>query len=108
MTTVEARYFPATVRFSGGSTWQRTYVVAARGGDHDGLHIWRRAEENAAFRAGIDWTRTKIPTQRQARNGVSVFTDVGLVVVTLGSGCRCGQFGKWRGPSWANTVQVAS
>lgn len=106
MTAVEARYFPASALFSDGSTWRAVYVVIARGGEHEGLHVWRQPGDEPTFRAGVDWARTRIPTRRLAKNGVSVYTDVGLVVVTPGSGCRCGRLGRWRGPSWGNMVHV--
>lgn len=108
LTTVEARYFPASVLLPDGSTWRGVYVVVARGEEHEGLHIWRQPGDEPTFRAGVDWARTRVPAQRLARNGVSVHTDVGLIVVTPGSGCRCGRLGRWSGPGWANTVKVAS
>lgn len=109
MTTVEGRYFPATVMFPGGSTWARTYVIIARGGDYDGLHIWRQPGDVAEYRAGIDWGLTRIPPAWQARNGVTVhLTSNELITVTPGGGCRCGALARFAGPSWANTVRVTA
>jgi hypothetical protein len=66
------------------------------------LHVFRKVGEVAEWVAPIRWDQTVIPiVERNARNGFSVYTDVGLAVVTLGSGCRCGSLGRWRGPSWA-------
>lgn len=105
MTTVEAQWYPAIVRFPNGITWSRTYVVIARGGDEDGLHIWRQPSDTAEWTAAINWAATTVPSDHQARNGVPVRTDQGLVVITLSQGCRCGALGSWRGPDWANTVR---
>jgi hypothetical protein len=108
VTVVEGRYFPATVRFPTGSLWRRVYVVIARNGDHDGLHIWRQPRDDPDFRAAVDWTRTHVPRPRQARNGVDVYTDQGLVIVTSDQGCRCGQLARWAGPTWAHTVKISA
>jgi hypothetical protein len=106
VTIVEAKYFPATVLLPNGVTWGRTYVVIARGGDEDGLHIWRQPSDVAEYVGNVDWVRTMIPELHQARNGVSVHTDLGLVVVTLSDGCRCGSLARWAGPGWATTVRA--
>lgn len=99
MTLVRARWFPASVKFpSQPVAWGRTFVLVA----DDGLHVFRRPREVADFHAAIDWDRTTIPSDRQARNGVDVWlADGRLVVVTAGNGCKCGQLGKWAGPAWA-------
>jgi hypothetical protein len=96
---VRGRWFPAAVKFPHVTQpWQRCLVIAA----DDGLHIWRKPAETAGWHAPIDWAATTLPvTQRAARNGFDVYTTLGLVVVTLGSGCRCGSMGRWSGPSWA-------
>lgn len=104
MTIVEAQYFPAAVLFTNGNTWGRVYAIIARGGDEDGLHIWQTPNEEPTFRANIQWGRTTIPTLFEARNGVDVYTDQGLVVITSGGGCRCGSLARWAGPRWATTV----
>jgi len=99
MTIVRGRWFPALVIIPGmPKPWRRCYVLAA----DDGLHVFRQRGEQADWHSGIDWTATVLPTtQREVQRGVSVHTDDGLVVVTLGSGCSCGSMGNWRGPSWA-------
>lgn len=104
MNMVRARWFPADVKFPGQPwPWQRVYVIAA----DDGLHIWQAPGETAVWHSPVDWSRTVLPIQeRDARNGVDVWTEAGLVVVTLGSGCRCGALGHWAGPSWAQAETI--
>ena len=101
MTAVRGRWFPAAVKFAlRTQPWQRCLVIAA----DDGLHIFRQPSETAEWHAPIDWVATRLPdTRRAARIGFDVYTTKGLVVVTLGSGCRCGSLGHWDGPEWART-----
>lgn len=105
MSPVRGRWFPASVVLPGqqSNPWQRCYVLAAE----DGLHLFRRPSETADWHSPIDWTRTTLPTaDRVARRGFDVHTGRGLVVVTLGSGCRCGSLGRWAGPGWARAETI--
>lgn len=99
--TVRGRWFPAGVVLPGERrVWQRCYVLAMDAG----LFVFRRVTEVAEWSSPVEWAVTTVPaTDRVARRGFDVHTDAGLVVVTLGSGCRCGPLGRWRGPSWALT-----
>jgi hypothetical protein len=106
VTIVRDRYYPAQVRLPGGQVLSKTYVVLAEGGQHGGLTVYSRPD-TIVYRAGIDWAGTpELPrTQRAARNGVPVRLDTGEVVtITPSTPCRCGQLGRWGGPSWATTV----
>lgn len=96
---VRGRWFPAAVLLPGvRRPWPRCYVLAA----DDGLHVFRRPAETADWSAPIHWAATVLPvTGRRAAVGFDVHTSKGLVVVTAGSGCRCGSLGRWSGPSWA-------
>lgn len=106
MTTVRARWFPATILLDGVVSRGR-YVLLAEGGDMGGLHVWSRPGEVADLHVPVDWSATEVPSERAARNGVNVrLVDGRLAVVTPNSGCRCGQLGRWAGPSWAHTVAV--
>lgn len=104
MTVVRGRWFPAAVTLPDQSKpWSRCYVIAA----DDGLYIFKQRSERAGWHSGVEWATTILPTtDRQARRGFDVHTDAGLVVVTLGSGCRCGVMGSWKGPEWARAEQV--
>ena len=104
MTIVRARWFPASVVLPDEpQPWQRCYVIAA----DDGLHVWRRRSEVADWHSAVIWPLTTLPaTDRAAHRGFDVNTEAGLVVVTLGSGCRCGAMGHWKGPAWSNVEQV--
>jgi hypothetical protein len=101
---VRARWFPADVMASGRlSQWSRCYVLAT---DTE-LCIFTRVSEEPMWRSPIQWDSTTLPDDEQrTRNGFDVHTDVGLVVITLGSGCRCGSLGRWAGPSWAQLERV--
>jgi hypothetical protein len=110
-TRVRKKWFPASVihpelpRRSG-----KTFVILAEGGEHHGLWVYT-APDLVAFHAPINWLRQPaLPvTDRVARNGVSVFlTDGTTAVITPGGGCRCGQLGRWAGPTWARTVTARS
>lgn len=108
MTTVLARYFPATVQLPGEpKPRRRVYVVLARGGGHSGLHVWNQPGDVASWHGEVNFASTKVPAQRQARNGFDVrLADGSVAVITASQGCRCGALGRWAGPGWANTVQV--
>lgn len=110
MTLTRAKWFPASVRVPDGRIFRKVYVVAAEGGERRGLHVFGRVSERPDWWGDIDWTRTtSVPTDRRARNGVSVtLTDGGVAVITKNSGCRCGAMGQWGGPSWANSVGSAA
>lgn len=104
--TVRGRWFPAdlvlpTPSPPWGSRYpHRCYVIATT----TTLHIWQKTSETADWEAPITWDTTTLPTvDRDARNGFDVTTTAGLVVVTLGSGCRCGNLGRWSGPAWSQT-----
>lgn len=104
MTVVRASYFPAMALLPSGVVLSRVYVVLAQDGPDAGLHVYDRPDHEVV-RAGIDWARTRVPAvERDAHNGVDVYTPDGLVVVTLSSGCKCGPLGRWRGPGWAGYV----
>lgn len=105
MTVVRGSWFPASIRLPGGVSYARARVVLGQGGEHAGLWVFRRAGV-AAWHGLVDWVGTPpIPVGRQARNGVTVRLVTGEVaVVTPGSGCRCGELGRWAGPDWARTT----
>jgi hypothetical protein len=69
--------------------------------------VFRRVGDQPQFASPIDWSTTTLPdSDRQARTGFTVNTDAGPVVVTRGSGCRCGALGHWQGPSWARAERA--
>ena len=106
MTVVRGRWFPALVIVPPGSgTWRRCLVIAA----DDGVHVFRSPSDRADWFAPVDWGIQEVlpGTDREAKRGFSILTDRGLVAVTLGSGCRCGAMGHWKGPAWSNVEQVA-
>lgn len=102
--TVRGRWFPADVVLPNRPhPWSRCYVLAT----DESLHVFRKVSEVAEWEAPIRWAGTSLPlVERDARNGFDVRTDAGLVVVTLGSGCRCGSLGRWSGPVWAATERA--
>lgn len=106
MTPVRGRWFPVAAVLPGEHRpWQRVYAVAA----DDGLHLYTRPSEDADWYSPVEWARTRLPeNDDQARWGWDVHTDAGLVVLTLGTGCRCGHLGRWQGPAWvwADTVRA--
>lgn len=104
MTVVRARWHSAAATLPGQSKpWSRCYVIVA----DDGLHVFKRRAERADWHSPVEWAITELPaTDKQARRGFDVHTDAGLVVVTVGSGCRCGTLGSWAGPGWARAERV--
>lgn len=106
MTEVHGRWFPVSVVLPGEPRpRRRMYVVAA----DDGLHLFSRPSEDADWHSPIDFDRTELPrTPRQARIGWTVHTADGPVVLTLdqAGGCRCGQMGRWAGPTWSRVEAV--
>jgi hypothetical protein len=102
--TVLGRWFPADIVIPGRPTpWNRVYALATTGG----LHVWARPSDTADWSAGYTLGPPVFPTDaRSARNGFDVPTTEGLVVITLGSGCRCGTLGRWPGPTWATTERA--
>jgi hypothetical protein len=110
MTTTLGRWFPATIQIPGEpKPRRRVYVVLAQSGDHSGLHVWARPGDVADWHAPVDFGRTVVPPQRQARNGFEVhLADGSAAVVTLNQGCRCGALGHWSGPVWATSVAVGA
>ncbi|MGH3921947.1 MAG: hypothetical protein ACRDTT_03590 [Pseudonocardiaceae bacterium] len=102
MTIIRGRWFPAIVTPPAECPWRRCYVIAA----DDGLHVWRSRAEVAQWQSPINWELTHLPDKTRPGRGVDVHTDAGLVVVTPGSGCRCGAMGSWRGPEWSQVEQV--
>lgn len=104
MTVVRGRWFPASVVLPDQPRpWQRCYALAA----DDGLHLFRRPAERADWHSPINWSVTVLPVrERDARRGFDVHTTAGLVVITLGSGCRCGSLGRWPGPTWARAESI--
>lgn len=109
MTTVRARYFPASVVLPDGRQLRRVYVLLAEGGEHAGMHVFERPD-HLVFHAAVNWLRTSPPkTGRQARNGIDVeLTDGTTAVITAGGSCRCGALGRWGGPEWATNVAVGA
>lgn len=105
MTDTVARYYPAQVLID-GAVQRKRYVVLARNGPEDGLWVFARPDD-PGLHERVDWAATTVPSARDARNGFSVkLSDGRLVVITAGAGCKCGALGRWRGPSWANSVAV--
>lgn len=103
--TVRGRWFPAdTVLPDRTRPWNRVYVLAT---DTD-LAVWQRQAETPDWASPIVWADTPaLPrTDREAHRGFDITTAAGLVVITLGTGCRCGTLGRWRGPSWAVTERA--
>lgn len=109
MTITRARYFPAAVKLPDRARpVVRKYVVLASDGPEQGLWVFDRPDV-VLFHGDVDWSRTVVPSDRQARNGLDVFmSDGSLAVVTVGGGCKCGALGRWGGPSWAGTVVARS
>jgi hypothetical protein len=107
--SVRARYFPASVVLPDGRQMRRVYVLLAEGGEHHGLHVYARPDDEV-FHAPINWLRTpKLRTGRASRNGVDIhLTDGGIAVITPGAACRCGVLGRWSGPGWAHTIAVGA
>lgn len=107
-TLVRARYFPASVQLPDEPRPRsRVYVVLAEGGDFAGLHVFSRPEMVGDVVLPIDWSLTRVPHGRGARNGIDVhLVGGGLAVVTAGAGCKCGALGRWAGPAWAHSVTV--
>lgn len=100
LVTVRGRWFPADVMLPDvpSRPWHRCYVIVT----DVSLHVWRTVSDIAEWESPVDWSATVLPgTDTAARNGFDVVTGMGLVVVTLGSGCKCGSLGHWAGPSWA-------
>lgn len=109
MTNVRARWFPASIRLPADmpQVRGRLYVLLCEGGERAGLHVFARPGEDADVHLPVNWSATVIPKGRGARNGVDVHLDDGrLAVITAGAGCRCGQLGRWPGPTWATNVTV--
>jgi hypothetical protein len=103
VTVVRGRWFPARVE-AGGQRWRRAYVVAAEGGEHDGLWVWSQPDV-VAFHRRIDWAAADIPVHARGELAVPL-VDGGTATVFVGSGCRCGALGKWGGPVWATSLAV--
>lgn len=105
---VRGQWFPASVVLpiyppTAPGPWHRTYVIAS----DQGLAVFRKVGDQPQFAAPIDWAATALPgTDRDARNGFTIVTAAGPVVVTRGSGCRCGAMGHWHGPSWARAERA--
>lgn len=110
MTTVRARYYPCQVRLPDGTTLRKAYVLLANSGPEAGLWCFTKPDEaRPAYRAAVDWGKTVVRSQRDARNGADVWlADGTLVVLTAGASCRCGSLGRWAGPGWASRVAVAT
>lgn len=97
---VRARWFPAEVLLPGRTqAWPRCYTLAT---DHE-LCVFTKVSDDPEWHSLIHWGSTVLPSvERDARWGVDVYTEAGLVVVTAGGGgCRCGSLGRWQGPTWA-------
>lgn len=99
---VRGRWFPADVVLPGQSRpWNRCYVLVT----DVALCVFRQVSETPTWQSPIVWSSTVLPaTDRDASRGFDVQTAMGLAVVTLGSGCRCGSLGRWKGPLWAREV----
>ena len=108
-TIVRGRWFPASVVLPDGRTLRKARVILAEGGEHAGLWVYTRPDE-VAFHGGVNWLRQgEIPTGRRSRAGVDVqLTDGTVAVITPGAECKCGQLGRWAGPSWATKVEARS
>jgi hypothetical protein len=101
---VRGRWFPASIVLPEyREPWRRCYVLAGDGG----LYVYKSPSEDAHWHAGVDWSAVTLPRDdHAARRGFEVRTALGLAVVTLGTGCRCGQLGRWAGPLWARSEMV--
>lgn len=106
---VSGRWFPASVVLpvypdNAPGPWHRVYVIASA----QGLAVFRRVGDQPQFLSPIRWADTTLPANdHAARNGFTVATDAGPVVVTRGSGCRCGAMGHWQGPTWARAERAS-
>lgn len=110
MTSVLARWYPVAVRLPGEVRARgKRYAVLARG-ERDGLFVWSRPRDEPDVHLAVDWAATpRLPSDRQARNGVSVVLVSGeTVVLTVGGACRCGALGRWAGPPWAHSVRLTA
>jgi hypothetical protein len=106
VTDVVARYYPAQVRLPGGQRVRKAYVLLANGGPEAGAWIFIKPDE-PVFHGVVDWGATTAPSQRDAQSGFDiVLVDGATLTVTAGTSCRCGQLGRWAGPSWARSVAV--
>ncbi len=106
--SVVARWYPCALHLPGEPRPRsKAYVLLMEGTERSGMHVWRRPGDEAEVHLQVDWSRTVIPTGRQARVGVDIYlADGSLVVATPGASCRCGALGRFAGPSWANSVTV--
>lgn len=106
-TTTVAKWFPCYVRVPDRPEvhpGRKYMVVIADSGPETGLWIFDKPD-HVVLHEQVDFSRTKVPAQRQARNGVDVhLADGTLVVVTVGASCKCGALGRWAGPTWSNTI----
>lgn len=101
--TVRGRWFPADVVLPHQSRpWNRCYVLVT---DTD-VHVFRKPADTATWTGRVTQEPNLPPDDRSARNGFDVTTEAGLVVITLGAGCRCGALGRWAGPSWAGVERA--
>jgi hypothetical protein len=112
MTSTEANWFPAAVKVPTlARPLTRHRVILARGGPEQGLWVYSQPDQ-LAFRSNVDWEKTRVPSERQARNGVDVHLldedgePAGLAIVTVGGGCSCGALKRWAGPLWIGNVTV--
>jgi hypothetical protein len=94
---VLGRWFPAEVVLPRRPVWHRVYVLCT---DAE-LCVWGRPDDTPEWMSPLTKTPTLPVDERTARNGFDIRTKAGLVVVTLGTGCRCGRLGRWPGPTWA-------
>ena len=95
---VLGRWFPADLVIPDRARpWHNMFALCT---DTD-LHVWSRPSDTPDWTSPLDGAPVLPATDRDARNGFDVHTQAGLVVITLGSGCRCGRLGRWPGPSWA-------
>ena len=103
-TIIRGQWFPTDVVLPGQlRPWNRCYTLVTE----LAVHVFRRVREDADWSSTIRWDTTTLPaTERSARNGFDVWTDKGLVVITLGSGCSCGSLARWRGPTWARAERA--
>jgi hypothetical protein len=106
VTNVIARYYPAQVRLPDGQRLRKAYVLLADAGPESGVWIYIKPDE-PAFHGVVDWGATTAPSQHDAKSGFDVvLVDGATLTVTAGVSCRCGQLGRWAGPSWARSVAV--
>lgn len=99
-TVVYKSFWPASVLLPDRTVWHRCRVYVT----NQGLAIFVRRADEPHFFSPMDWATTREPHARR-QVGIDLFTEAGLVVVTLTGGCACGSTLKsWR-PSWAGTVQ---